>query len=106
MHPLRSSNDCTHMVRLDVDFVGGDFNTVVNGPVVDVFFDSELMASGSFPLWGAGGLEGANADCTVCMLRHPFHWRVHKHGAHTFSNDQLGLAKRDTGTHHPVLMHL
>ena len=66
-----------HMVRLDVDLVGGDFNISVNGPVADVFNDPEFTAPGSSPLWGAG-IKGANADCTgfVCMPRRPFHCRV------------------------------
>ena len=33
-----------HMMLLDVDFVGGDFNMAVKGPLADVFSDSELMA--------------------------------------------------------------
>ena len=40
------------------------------------------------------------------MPRRPFHWRVHKHCVHTYSNDQLGLAERDEGTYYPVFMHL
>ena len=59
-----------HMVRLDVDFMGGGFNMVVNGPVGRCF---ECMAPGSSPLYGAGGLERASADCTgfLCMPRRP-----------------------------------
>ena len=97
-----------HMVRLDVDIVGGDFNMAVNGPVADALNDAEFMTPGSSPLWRASGLEGAKADCMafLCMPRRPFHWRIHKHGVHTSSNDQLGLAWRDEGTHHPVFMHL
>ena len=62
-----------HMVRLDVDFVGGDLNMVVKWPVADVFNNAEFMAPRSSPLWGAGGLEGAKADCTgfLCMPRRP-----------------------------------
>ena len=97
-----------HMKILDVDFVGGDFNKAMKGPVSDVFSDAEFMAPGSSPLWGAGGLEGAKVDCTgfLCMPRRPFHWLINKHGVHTFSNDQLGLHERDEGTHYPVFMHL
>ena len=78
-----------HMKLLDVDFVGGDFNMAVKGPVADVFSDAEFMAPGSSPLWGAGGLERDNEDCTgfLCMPRRPFHWFVNKHGVHKFSND-------------------
>ena len=81
-----------HMKLFDVDFVGGDFNMAVKGPVADVFSDAEFIGQGSSPLWGAGGLEGAKVDCTgfMCKPRRPFHWVVNKHGAHTFSNDQLG----------------
>ena len=81
-----------HMKLCEVDFVGGDFNRAVKGPVADVFSDAEFMAPRSSPLWGAGGLEGDNVDCTgfLCMPRRPFHWFVNKHGVHTFSNDQLG----------------
>ena len=97
-----------HMKRLEVDFVGGDCNMAVKGSVADVFSDPEFMASGSSPLWGAGGLEGDNEDCTgfLCMPRRPFHWFVNKHGVHTFSDDQLGLNERDESTHYPVFMHL
>ena len=58
-----------HMKLFDVDFVGGDFNMAVKGPVADVFSDAEFMAPGSSPLWGAGGLEGDDEDCTgfLCM---------------------------------------
>ena len=96
------------MKLFDVDFVGGDFNMAVKGPMADVFSDSEFMAPGSVPLWGAGGLEGENTDCTgfLCMPRRPYHWLVNKHGAHTFSNDQSGLNERDESTHYPVFMHL
>ena len=41
-----------HMKLLEVDFVGGDFNKAVKGPVADVFSDAEFMAPGSIPLWG------------------------------------------------------
>ena len=97
-----------HMKLFDVDFVGGDFNLAVKGPVADVFSDAEFMAPGSSPLWGAGGPEGDDEDCTgfLCMPRRPFHWFVNKHGVHTFSNDQLGLNERDESTHYPVFMHL
>ena len=96
------------MKLFDVDFVGGDFNMAVKGPVADVFIDAEFMAPGSSPLWGAEGLEGDNVDCTgfLCMPRRPFHWVVKKHGVHTFSNDQLGLNERDESTHYPVFLHL
>ena len=62
--------------------MGGDFNMAVKGPVAEVFSDAEFMASGSSPSWGAGGLGGDNEDRTgfLCMLRRPFHWRVHKRG--------------------------
>ena len=96
------------MKLFDVDFVGGDFNMAVKGPVADVFSDAEFMAPGSSPLWGAGGLEGDNVVCTgfLCMPRRTFHWLVNKHGIHTFSNDRLGLNERDESTHDPVFMHL
>ena len=88
------------MKLLEVDFVGGDFNMAVKGPVADVFSDAEFMAPGSSPLWGAGGLEGDNEDRTgfLCMPRRPFHWFDNKHRVHTFSNDQLGLNERDEST--------
>ena len=97
-----------HMKLFDVDFVGGDFNMAVKGPLADVFRDSEFMAPGLTPLWGAGAPERVNTDCTgfLCMPRRPFHWFVNKHGVHTFSNDQLGLKERDESTHYPVFMHL
>ena len=50
-----------HMKLFDVEFVGGDFNMAVKGPVADVFSDAEFMAPGSSPLCGAGGLEGGNS---------------------------------------------
>ena len=77
------------MKLLDVDFVGGDFNMAVKGPLADVLSDPEFVAPGPTPLWGAGGLEGDNTDCTgfLCMPRHPFHWLVNKHGVHNFLND-------------------
>ena len=72
-----------HMKLLEVDIVGGDFNMAVKGPVAEVFSDAEFMAPGPTPLWGAGGLEGGNTDCTgfLCMPRRPFHWLVNKHGS-------------------------
>ena len=42
----------------------------------------------------------------LCTPRRPFHWHVNKHGVHTFTNEQLGLAERKEGTHHPVFLHL
>ena len=39
-----------HMVRLDVDYVCGQFKRVVNGPVAAVFDDQEFMSRGSSPL--------------------------------------------------------
>ena len=89
-----------HMVRLDVDFVGGDFNMAVNVPGANVFKDGEFMAPGPSPLWGTGGLEGTNAVCTevLCMPRRPYHWRIHKHGVHTFSNYQWA-SPRETKAH-------
>ena len=92
----------------DVDFVDGDLNRAAKGTVADVFSDAEFMAPGSIPLWGAGGLEGDDTDCTgfLCMPRRQFHWFVNKHGVHTFSNDQLGLHESDKCTHYPVFMHL
>ena len=76
--------------------------------MAEVFNDAEFMTPGSSPLWGAGGLEGGNTDCTgfLCMPRRPFHWLVNKRGFHTFDNEQLGLNERDEGTHYPVFMHL
>ena len=80
----------------------------VKGPVADVFSGAEFMAPGSSPLWGAGGLEKDNEDCTgfLSMPRRPFHWFVNKQGVHTFSNDQLFLNERGENTHYPVFMHL
>ena len=97
-----------HMKLLEVDFVGGDFNMAVKGPVADVFSDVEFMAPGSVPLWGAGGPVGDDTDFTgfLYMPRRPFHWLINKHGVHTFANEQLGLTERDESTHYPVFMHL
>ena len=97
-----------HMELFDVDFVGGDFNMAVKGPVADVLSDPEFMAPGSIPLWGTGGLQKDNSDCTgfLCVPRRPFHWFVNKLGVPTFSNDQLGLNEGDESTHYPVFMHL
>ena len=97
-----------HMKLFDVDFVGGDFNMAVKGPVADMFSDAEFMAPGSSPLWGAGGLEGDNVDCTgfLCVPRRPFQWLINKHGVHTFSNDQLGLNERDESTHYSLYASL
>ena len=72
------------MELFDVDFVEGDFNMAVKGPVADVFSDAEFMAARSSPLWGAGGLEGDSVD----------------------DNEQVGLNERDESTHYPVFMHL
>ena len=52
------------MKLLEVDFVDGDFNMAVKGPVADVFSAAEFMALGSVPLWRAGGPEGDDTDCT------------------------------------------
>ena len=41
-------------LSLDVDFIGGDFNLAVRGPVADVFSDIEFMGPGTIPLWRAG----------------------------------------------------
>ena len=97
-----------HMKRFDVDFVGGDFNMAVKGRVADVFSGAEFMAPGSSPLWGAGGPEGDNVDCTgfMCMPRRPFHLFVNKHGVHTFSNVQLGLNERDESSLYASLGNL
>ena len=40
-----------HMKMLDVDFIGGNFNLAVRGPVADVFSDTEFMGPGTIPLW-------------------------------------------------------
>ena len=66
------------MKLLDVDFVGGDFNRAGKGTFADVFSDPEFMAPSSILLWGAGGPEGDNADCTgfLCMAR-PQTWGSH-----------------------------
>ena len=76
--PLRSFSVYAHMKLFDVDFVGGVFNLAVKGPVADVFSDAEFMAPGSSPLWGAGGPEGDNVDCTgfLCIPRRPA-WGPH-----------------------------
>ena len=61
-----------HMKLLEVDFVGGDFNRAAKSIVPDVFSDSEFMAPGSVPLWGAGGPEGDDTDCIlgscICLV--------------------------------------
>ena len=97
-----------HMKMLDVDFIGGDFNLAVRGPVADVFSDTEFMGPGTIPLWGAGSLPLDVTDCTgfICMPQRPFYWFVKNHGIHTFENAQLGLNERDESTHYPVFMHL
>ena len=97
-----------HMKMLDVDFIGGDFNTAVRGPVADVFSDTEFMGPGTIPLWGAGSLPLDISDCTgfTCVPPRPFCWFVKNHGSHTFKNAQLGLNERDEGTHYPVFTHL
>ena len=97
-----------HMKMLDVDFIGGDFNLAVRGPVADVFSDTEFMGPGPIPLWGAGSLPLDATDCTgfICMPQRPFYWFVKNHGIHTFKNAQLGLNERDESTHYPVFMHL
>ena len=97
-----------HMKMLDVDFIGGDFNLAVRGPVADVFNDTEFMGPGTIPLWGAGSLPLDVTDCTgfICMPQRPFYWFVKNHGIHTFKNAQLGLNERDESTHYPVFMHL
>ena len=55
-----------HMKLLEVDFVGGDFNSAAKGIIADVFNDPEFMAPGSIPLWGAGALEGS--PCQQCRV--------------------------------------
>ena len=97
-----------HMNLLEVDFVGGDFNMAVRGPIADVFSDTEFMGPRSIPLWGVGSLTLDDMDCTgfICMLQRPFYRFVKNHGTHTFKNAQLGLNERDESTHYPVFMHL
>ena len=67
-----------------------------------------LCAPGSVPLWGAGGPEGNDTDCTRSLhrLRRPFLWLVNKHGVHALANGQSGLTERDESTDYPVFMHL
>ena len=71
---------------------------------LSAFNDPEFTAPGS-PLWGAGGLLGANADLTwfVCMPR-PFQsintWSTLSPRTNWFSPRE-----RETGTHHPVFTH-
>ena len=97
-----------HMMLLGVELVGGDFNSAAKGIIAYIFSDPEFMAPGSVPLWGAGGLEGDDTDCTgfLYIPRRHFHWIIKKHGVHTFANKQLGLNERDESTHYPVFMHL
>ena len=97
-----------HMKMLDVDFIGGDFNMAVRGPVSDVFSDTEFMGPGSIPLWGAGSPPLDDTDCKgfICMPQRPFFLFVKNHRIHTFRNAQLGLNERDECTHYPVFMHL
>ena len=86
----------SHMKRLEVDFVGGDFNRAAKSIIAEVFNDPEFMAPGSVPLWGAGGPEGDDTDCTgfLYMPRRPFSWLIKKHGLYNFGNEQLGLTER------------
>ena len=97
-----------HTKMLGVDFIGGDFNLAVRGPVADDFSDTEFMGPGTIPLWGAGSLPLDATDCTgfICMPQRPFYWYVKNHGIHTFENAQLGLNERDESTHYSVFMHL
>ena len=96
------------MQRLEVEFIGGDFNRAAKSIIAEVFNDPEFMAPGSVPLWGAGGPEGDDTDCTgfLYMPRRPFSWLIKKHGLYTFANEQLGLTERDESTHYPVFKHL
>ena len=43
-----------NMELLEVDFVGGDFNMAVKGPVADVFSDVEFMVPGLGTALGRG----------------------------------------------------
>ena len=72
------------------------------------FSDPEFMAPGSIPLWGAGGLEGEDTDCTGFPMHAPTPVLLvcQKPRIHTFKNAQLGLNERDESTHYPVFMHL
>ena len=84
-----------HIKLFDVDFVGGDFHKAVKEPEADVFSYAEFMAPGSSPLWGAGGLEGDNADCMgfLCMPQGPFHWFINKHGGPHVLQRSIGPQK-------------
>ena len=75
-----------HMQRLEVEFIGGDFNRAAKRIIAEVFNDPEFMAPGSVPLWGAGGPEGDDTSCTgfLYMPRRPFSWLIKKHGLYTF----------------------
>ena len=97
-----------HTKMLDGDFIGGDFNLAVRGPVADVFSDTEFMCQGTIPLRRAGNLPIDASDCTgfKCVLQRPFYWFVKNYGIHTFENAQLGLNERDESTHYPVFMYL
>ena len=66
------------------------------------------MGPGSIPLWGAGGLEGEDTDCTgfICMPQRPFYCLSKTTGFTRSKNAQLGLNERDESTHYPVFMHL
>ena len=89
-----------HMKLLKVDFVRGDFNRAAKSIVADVFSDPEFLAPGSVPLWGAGGLEGDDTDCTgfLYMPRRPFNWLINKHGS-TRSTINNWASMRETKAH-------
>ena len=90
-----------HMQRLEVEFIRGDFNRAAKSTIAEVFNDTEFMAPGSVPLWGAGGPEGDDTDCTgfLYIPRRPFSWLIKQHGLYTFANKQLGLTERETKAH-------
>ena len=105
---LASQRLNARMIDLEVGFIGGDFSMAVKGPVAAAFNDLKFMPPGPSPLWGAGGVEEAHADCTafLCVPKHPFYWHVNKHCCHLSTNEQLGLSERDQAVHLPFFLHL
>ena len=91
-----------------VDFIGGDFNLAVRGPVADVFSDTEFMGPGTIPLWGSGefatgrhrlhGLHMYAPTTVLLVCQEPRDSHV--------QNAHLGLNERYESTHYPVFMHL
>ena len=114
-HPQQSCQECdaatsllrrlhVHMVRHDVDFIGGDFDMNAFSTVGVVFTDAEFSA----PFWGTGGLDDSHKDCAgfLIMPRRPFTWRVHQHVCFKFGKEALGFAPSDLTAHCSVFRHL